>query len=96
MSSPEIAVITGASSGIGAATARLLAKHGYHVIAAARRIDRLKQLVQESPLIEAHQLDVTDQSSVDSLASALAGKPVSILINSAGIVTGKQIGRAHV
>ena len=84
MSSPEIAVITGASSGIGAATARLLAKHGYHVIAAARRIDRLQQLVQESPLIEAHQLDVTDQSSVDALAATLAGKPVSMLINAAG------------
>jgi len=46
MSTREYAVITGASSGIGAATARALADNGYHVIAAARRIDKLKELQQ--------------------------------------------------
>lgn len=80
----EYAVVTGASSGIGAATAKILAEHGYRVIAAARRLDRLKKLAAENPNIEAVQLDVTDQSSVDSLAKALEGKPVSILVNNAG------------
>jgi NADP-dependent 3-hydroxy acid dehydrogenase YdfG len=48
MSTREYAVITGASSGIGAATARLLADNGYHVIAAARRFDRLNELTKSN------------------------------------------------
>jgi NADP-dependent 3-hydroxy acid dehydrogenase YdfG len=84
MSTREYAVITGASSGIGAATARLLAKNGYHVIAAARRADRLKALAAEDENIEALTLDVTVQSEIDALAKHLQGKPVSILINCAG------------
>jgi NADP-dependent 3-hydroxy acid dehydrogenase YdfG len=84
MSTREYAVITGASSGIGAATARLLAKNGYHVIAAARRMDRLDALAKEDSAIEAFQLDVTVQSEIDALAKHLHGKPVSILINCAG------------
>jgi NADP-dependent 3-hydroxy acid dehydrogenase YdfG len=84
MSAREYAVITGASSGIGAATARLLASNGYHVIAAARRVDRLAALATEDQNIEAFTLDVTKQDSVDSLTKHLQGKPVSILINCAG------------
>jgi NADP-dependent 3-hydroxy acid dehydrogenase YdfG len=84
MSNREYAVITGASTGIGAATARLLAKNGYHVIAAARRADRLKALAAEDENIEALTLDVTVQSEIDALAEHLQGKPVSILINCAG------------
>ena len=84
MSTREYAVITGASSGIGAATARLLADNGYHVIAAARRIDRLNELAKSNSEIEAFALDVTDQASVDSLAAYLSGKPVAVLINCAG------------
>lgn len=80
----EIAVVTGASSGIGAATARALADNGYEVIAAARRADKLAELVAENSNITAISLDVTDQESVDSLKNNLAGKPVSILINNAG------------
>jgi NADP-dependent 3-hydroxy acid dehydrogenase YdfG len=84
MSTREYAVITGASSGIGAATARLLADNGYHVIAAARRIDRLNELAKTNSEIEAFSLDVTDQASVDALAKHLSGKPVAVLINCAG------------
>ena len=84
MSTREYAVITGASSGIGAATARLLAMNGYHVIAAARRTDRLDALAKEDSSIEAFKLDVTLQADVDALAQHLQGKPVSILINCAG------------
>ena len=84
MSTREYAVITGASSGIGAATARLLASNGYHVIAAARRADRLAVLATEDQNIEAFTLDVTKQDSIDSLTKHLQGKPVSILINCAG------------
>lgn len=84
MSTREYAVITGASSGIGAATARLLASNGYHVIAAARRTDRLVALAKENENIEAFTLDVTKQESIDSLTQHLQGKPVSILINCAG------------
>ena len=84
MSTREYAVITGASSGIGAATARLLADNGYHVIAAARRIDRLNELTKSNSEIEAFVLDVTDQASVDALAKHLSGKPVAVVINCAG------------
>ena len=84
MSAREYAVITGASSGIGAATARLLASNGYHVIAAARRTERLAALAAEDKNIEAFTLDVTKQESIDSLTKHLQAKPVSILINCAG------------
>ena len=79
-----LAVITGASSGIGAATAELLAANGFQVIASARRIDRLQQLAAKNKNIEALQLDVTDQKSVDQFVKTLANRPVSVLINNAG------------
>ena len=80
----EIAVVTGASSGIGAATAIALANEGFQVIAAARRIDNLKKLESEHKNITAFELDVTNQASVDKLAASLSGKPVSVLVNNAG------------
>ena len=77
-----LAVVTGASSGIGAATAKLLAANGFKVIAAARRIDRLNEISNEN--IEAIQLDVTSQSSVDEFAKKLNGRSISLLVNNAG------------
>jgi len=81
---PPVAVVTGASSGIGAATAKLLAKNGYTVIAGARRLDRLEQLSAADSNIEIHQLDVTDQASVDNFVMTVAGREVDLLVNNAG------------
>jgi NADP-dependent 3-hydroxy acid dehydrogenase YdfG len=78
------AVITGASSGIGAATAALLAEHGFHVIAGARRMDRLNTLAASHSDIEVLPLDVTDQSSVDAFVKSLNGRRIDVLINNAG------------
>lgn len=84
MTTREIAVVTGASSGIGAATAKLLAQNGFHVIAAARRKDNLEALAANEPHIEAVELDVTSQASVDALTARLGDSRVSVLIHSAG------------
>jgi NADP-dependent 3-hydroxy acid dehydrogenase YdfG len=83
----NIAVITGASSGIGAATARRLATEGFHVVAAARRADRLAALVKEiGAEATAVECDVTSDESVAGLVAAVAalGGPVTLLVNNAG------------
>lgn len=79
-----VAVVTGASSGIGAATALLLAEHGFHVIAVARRAERLQELVRKSADIESMVVDVTSDSDVMKLAQHLSGKPVELLVCNAG------------
>ncbi len=77
----KIAVVTGASSGIGEATARRLAAAGYHVVAAARRLDRLTALAAEIGGT-AHQLDVTDEAAVQDFAAKL--ESVDVLFDNAG------------
>ncbi len=76
------AVVTGASSGIGLATARRLAAEGFSVVAAARRRDRLDALAASSPNIRAATLDVTSPESVADLAASL--DDVAVLVNNAG------------
>ena len=82
----NIAVVTGASSGIGAATARRLVREGFHVVAAARRTDRLAELVKETGSATAVECDVTSDESVAALAGAVAdlGGPLTLLVNNAG------------
>jgi NADP-dependent 3-hydroxy acid dehydrogenase YdfG len=75
------AVITGASSGIGAATARALAGEGYRTVLGARRLDRLEQLAAEISG-KAVALDVTDPASVESFAATLGA--CDVLVNNAG------------
>lgn len=79
-----IAVVTGASSGIGAATARALAASAFSVLACARRVDRLEQLAAGQPGIVPWPLDVTSQASVDALADRLADEDVTVLVANAG------------
>jgi NADP-dependent 3-hydroxy acid dehydrogenase YdfG len=82
------AVVTGASSGIGAATARRLAAEGYDVVAAARRRDRLDALAGEVPGLRAVTLDVTSAESVAALAAEL--DDVAVLVNNAGGAIGVE------
>ncbi|MEO6700656.1 MAG: SDR family NAD(P)-dependent oxidoreductase [Jatrophihabitantaceae bacterium] len=87
-----IAVVTGASSGIGAATARRLAGEGFTVWAAARRADRLAALAAEHPQISAIALDVTDPHSVAQLAARAGAETggIAVLVNNAGGAIGLE------
>lgn len=78
------AVVTGASSGIGAATARALANEGYRVIAAARRTQMLEDLAAQDERILPWELDVTNQDSVDCLAAKLAEVDLTVFVANAG------------
>ncbi|WP_040783965.1 SDR family NAD(P)-dependent oxidoreductase [Nocardia pneumoniae] len=79
--STRTAVVTGASSGIGEATARQLAAQGYHVYVGARRLDRLHRLADEIGGT-AVELDVTSEESVRSFTDAV--ERVDVLVNNAG------------
>lgn len=83
MPDPKVVVITGASSGIGAATARLLAESGFRVFGGARTPGR----VQPIPGVEFGALDVTDDASVDSFIGWVLSETgkIDVLVNNAGI-----------
>ncbi len=87
----RVAVVTGASAGIGEATARTLAGLGFHVVAVARRADRIQALADEIGGT-AVVADVTDDAQVAALAeraAALTGK-IDVLINNAGGAKGLE------
>ncbi|MCD2255630.1 SDR family oxidoreductase [Lactobacillus sp. CC-MHH1034] len=88
----KVVVITGASSGIGAATAKLLAQNGAKVVLGARRevrLQELKQAIEAEGGVAAYQVtDVTEQSQVQSLVDLAKAKfgRVDVLYNNAGIM----------
>ena len=81
MSDKKLAIVTGASSGIGAATAVALAKNGFEVVLGARRVDRLEAVAE--PIGARYQkLDVTDLASIRAFADPI--DRLDLLVNNAG------------
>jgi hypothetical protein len=81
----RVAVVTGASSGLGEGFARTLAAAGATVVAAARRVDRLEKLRADVPSVVPVRCDVTDAADrVALVAAASEHGPVDILVNNAG------------
>ncbi|MDK8799376.1 SDR family oxidoreductase [Corynebacterium coyleae] len=80
MSEQKVAVVTGGSAGIGEATCRALAKNGWKVIVAARRLEKCQAIADDIGGV-AVELDVTDPGSVDKLARL---ERVDLLVNNAG------------
>ena len=83
----KVAVVTGASSGIGAATAKGLAQAGFHVVLGARRVEHM-QHVAAGMDAEVFPLDVTDLASIEAFAARVPR--VNILVNNAGGALGTE------
>ncbi|MGW3418291.1 SDR family oxidoreductase [Streptomyces phaeochromogenes] len=89
---PKVVLITGASSGIGEATARRLAAAGHHLVLGARRTDRLavlaKDIETDTGVAFPHVLDVTDPDSMQSFVSAAHDRygRIDALVNNAGVM----------
>jgi NADP-dependent 3-hydroxy acid dehydrogenase YdfG len=95
MNTAPIALITGASSGIGEATASTLANHGFNTILVGRRTDRLEALkasIEQNFPVQAYvaTVDVRDKQAVQDMVNALplAWRSVQVLINNAGLAWG--------
>jgi NADP-dependent 3-hydroxy acid dehydrogenase YdfG len=90
----QIAVVTGASSGIGAASAVGLAAAGYHVVLTARRRDRLEQvaakITADGGSAEVHELDVTERPAIDALAAKL-GRCDVLVANAGGAIGAETV-----
>lgn len=88
----KVAIITGASSGIGEATAKLLAAKGVTVALAARRVDQLKRIADEiqaaSGKASFHQVDVTQQNQIEQLVADVVKQNgrLDVMVNNAGLM----------
>jgi NADP-dependent 3-hydroxy acid dehydrogenase YdfG len=96
----KVVVITGASSGLGEATARYLAKEGAKLVLGARRIDRLRALAKELNLPDnaVVQTDVTDREQVKRLVdeAVTAHGRIDVIINNAGLMPHSPLERGKV
>ena len=88
----EVVLITGASSGIGEAIAKLLGENGYQLLLGARRVDKLEKIVQQTKnsggVAEAMYLDVTNIESINDfikMAIDIYGR-IDVLVNNAGVM----------
>ncbi len=97
MSSTSRAVVTGASSGIGAATVRRLRAEGWDVVAVARRAERLAALAEETGA-EAYAADITDPADVERLVAHLeqTGGLTSLVNNAGGALGLDRVERADI
>jgi len=77
-------VVTGGSSGVGAATANALLEHGARVVVAARDADKARRVLGAAAQV--HRVDLADLSSVRTFAAELAGEDIDVLINNAGVM----------
>jgi NADP-dependent 3-hydroxy acid dehydrogenase YdfG len=97
-----VVIVTGASSGIGAATARTLAERGAKVMLAARRVERLEQLHAEiedaGGVANVHACDVTQRGDVEALVAATEKElgPVDVMINNAGVMLLSALAKTKV
>lgn len=87
------AIITGASAGIGEATARIFAKEGFNLVLTARRAERLESLAQELAdtygcEVLPYVLDVRDREAVATFINSINGKRIDVLVNNAGLAAG--------
>ncbi|HVH04467.1 MAG TPA: SDR family NAD(P)-dependent oxidoreductase, partial [Myxococcota bacterium] len=86
-SHPRLALVTGASSGIGRAFARRLGADGFDLVVVGRRRDRLAELVTELPKVSVRPLvaDLATDAGVKSVAEVCAAPDLAMLVNNAGV-----------
>jgi len=92
-----VVLVTGANRGLGLEFARQYAADGWEVLATAREPEKAKELqgvARKHSKLEAHRLDVADKKSIKDLTNELHGRPIDVLIHSAGIYprAGQRIG----
>ena len=83
----KLALVTGASSGIGNAFARRLAADEYDLVAVGRRVGRLKELAASLTNVKVQTLvaDLSTDEGIDAVAEVCASQPLTVLVNDAGV-----------
>lgn len=96
----KLALVTGASSGIGQAFAQRLAADGYDLVAVGRRLDRLEELAASLTNVKVQALaaDLSTDEGIDAVAEVCASQQLTMLVNNAGPQRGAphvRSGRGH-